>query len=210
MTTDKTTLKDDLSFSIEKKEPLYSGFFKAIRYHLSHSLFRGGVSPLFSREVFLRTPAAAVLLFDPRLDKVVLVEQFRVGAMAADDNPWMLEVVAGIAETGEQPEDVAIRESVEEANCKITRMFKIHSFYPSPGACNEVIHLYCGLTDASNAGGIHGLDSENEDIKVHAISCTEAFDMLNQGKINNATTIIGLQWLQANHSSITQDFGEDQ
>ncbi len=196
-------MSDDNSFTyeVEKEEPLYKGFFTAVRYHLRHTLFQGGLSSLFSREVFLRTPAAAVLLYDDLEDKVVLVEQFRVGPMVANDYPWMLEVVAGIAEPGENPEEVAIREAEEEADCKITQLIPVSSYYPSPGACNEVIHLYCGLTDSRGAGGIHGLDHENEDIKVHVLSCDDALIMLDSGKINNATTIIALQWLRTYRSS---------
>ncbi|CAM3477281.1 NUDIX domain-containing protein [Parendozoicomonas haliclonae] len=185
-----------LSFTIEREEPLYKGFFNAARYFFRHSLFRGGESSLVAREAFIRTPAAAALLYDPVLDNVVLVEQFRVGPMIEQDYPWMLEVVAGIAEPGEKPEDVVMREAVEESGCHITQLLPIHSFYPSPGACNEVIHLFCGLINSKGAGGIHGLDEEQEDIKVHVIPAQQALDMLTAGKINNATTIIALQWLQ--------------
>ena len=192
--------KSKLSFTIEKTEPLYKGFFNAARYFFRHSLFRGGESNLVAREVFLRTPAAAALLYDDKLDNVVLVEQLRVGAMieAGDDteSAWMLEVAAGIAEPGEKPEDVVMREAVEESGCTITELKPIFAYYPSPGACNEVIHLFCGLVDSSNAGGIHGLDSEDEDIRVHVIKATDALAMLDDGKINNATTIIALQWLR--------------
>ena len=185
-----------LKYEVVKEEPLYKGFFSAVRYHLRHSLFKGGMSPQFGREVFLRTPAAGVLLYDNQQDKVVLIEQFRVGPMIANDNAWMLEVVAGIAELGEDPKDVAIREAVEEAGCTVTKLIPISSYYPSPGACNEIIHLYCGFTDSTGAGGIHGLDEENEDIKVHVLSSDDALDLLDQGIINNATTIIALQWLR--------------
>ena len=116
--------------------------------------------------------------------------------MVANDYPWMLEVVAGIAEQGEDPKDVILRETVEESGCTISELIPLYSYYPSPGACNEVIHLYCGLTDSANAGGIHGLPEENEDIKVHVIPSDDALAMLDSGAINNATTIIALQWLR--------------
>ena len=191
-------MSDNKSFKYEiiEEEPLYKGFFGAVRFHLRHTLFKGGMSNQFGREVFMRTPAAGVLLYDEQQDKVVLIEQFRVGPMVAKDNAWMLEVVAGIAEPGEDPEEVATREAAEEAGCTVTKLIPISSYYPSPGACNEIIHLYCGFTDSTNAGGIHGLDEENEDIKVHVISSDEALNLLDQGVINNATTIISLQWLR--------------
>ena len=196
--------KNKLTFSIERKESLYEGFFQAARYFFRHSLFKGGQSDTVAREAFLRTPAAAVLLYDPELDNVVLIEQFRLGPMIEDDNPWMLEIVAGIAEPDENPEDVVIREAMEESGCTVSKLFPLYSYYPSPGACNEVIHLYCGLTDSSKAGGIHGLESENEDIKVHVIPAEEALAMLNSGHINNASTIIALQWLSANRETLQE------
>ncbi len=189
--------KNKLTYTIEREESLYKGFFQAVRFHFRHTLFRGGESQTVAREAFIRTPAAAALLYDDKLDKVVLVEQFRVGAMAAKDEPWMLEVVAGIAESGEKPEDVIKREAIEESACTITKLIPIFAYYPSPGACSEVIHLYCGLTDSSTAGGIHGLESENEDIRVHVMTAEDALAMLDEGKINNATTIIALQWLRS-------------
>ncbi len=194
--TKPTTSEQKLTYTIEKQESLYKGFFEATKYFLKHSLFAGGQSNTVVRELFVRTPAAAVLLYDKEADRVVLVEQFRPGAIAANDYPWMLEVVAGMAEPGEVPEEVIRREAVEESGCTINELIPLYSFYPSPGACSEVIHLYCGFTDSAYAGGLHGLREENEDIKVHAIQAEDALTMLDNGEINNATTIIALQWLR--------------
>ena len=193
-----------LTYVIEREESLYKGFFRAARYFFHHSLFRGGKSPTVIREAFLRTPAAAALLYDRALDNVVLIEQFRVGPMIAGEFPWMLEVVAGIAEPNEKPEEVVVREAIEESGCTITELLPIFSYYPSPGACNEIVHLYCGMTDSSNAGGIHGLDEENEDIKVHVVPAGEALGLLDSGKINNATTIIALQWLRTYRENLNR------
>ena len=191
---------------VSKQETLFQGFFSAIRYHLKHTLFQGGWSKPLAREVFIRTPAAGVLLYDPARDEVVLVEQFRVGAFAAGEPAWMLEVVAGILDTGEAPEDVARREAMEEAGSEISTLLPITDYFSTPGACSERIWLFCGLTDSSHAGGIHGLDTEGEDIRVHVLSATEAFAKMANGETNNAATLIALQWLQLNRQSIRDTY----
>ena len=191
---------------ISKEETLFKGFFSAVRYHLKHTLFQGGWSKPLAREVFIRTPAAGVLLYDPARDEVILVEQFRVGAFAAGEPAWMLEVVAGILDAGETPEAVARREAIEEAGSDISTLLPITDYFSTPGACSERIWLYCGLTDSSNAGGIHGLDTEGEDIRVHVLPATEAFAKMARGETNNAATLIALQWLQLNRQSIREQY----
>ena len=194
--------------TIVKKESLYKGFFELNRYHITHELFAGGQSNTVVREVFERRHAAAVLPYDPVRDELVLIEQFRFAAMETNDNPWLIEVVAGIIEEGEQPEDVCIREAHEEAGITITRLIKMNSYLPSPGACTERIHVYLGFVDASNASGIHGLDNEAEDIKVHAVPYEQAIQWLHTGKIDNSTAIIALQWLMLNKAHVLQDWSE--
>lgn len=190
---------------IIKKERLYNGFFKIDRFDIQHKLFAGGLSPVFTRELFERGEAAAVLLYDQEKDIVVLTEQFRIGA-AFDNNqtsPWILEVVAGIIEEGEKPEEVACREAEEEAGCSIQTLTHISSYWSSPGGTSEKIHLYCALVDSSGLGGVHGLAYENEDILVRLIPFTDAYLAIESGEINNAATIIALQWLKLNKGDIS-------
>ena len=187
---------------------VFNGFFKMDRYSVRHKRFAGGWSDVFERELFERGEAAAVLLYDVERDKVVLTEQFRIGAVKGSDSstnqapesPWMLEVVAGIIEAGEEPESVARREAVEEAGCLPNKLIPISCYWPSPGGCSEKIHLYCALVDSSSLGGIHGLEEENEDIYAHVVDFDLAYDGIASGVINNAATIIGLQWLKLNKS----------
>ncbi|MRI33322.1 ADP-ribose diphosphatase [Endozoicomonas sp. OPT23] len=194
---------------VEEKEKAYNGFLKLVRYKLRHALFNGGQGPVLSREVVLRVPSVGVLLFDPVEDKVVLVEQFRVGPMAADDDPWLLEIVAGISEPGETLESVALREVEEEANCQVDKLMPITNVYLSPGGCNERMMLYCGITDSKNAGGVHGLEEEGEDIRVHVFPASETFQMIEDGRIANAPAVIALQWLRLNHQSLRGEQGKD-
>ncbi|MGI9281842.1 MAG: NUDIX domain-containing protein [Endozoicomonas sp.] len=187
---------------IESEERAWSGFLKLCRYKVKHALFQGGWSKTLDREVVLRVPSVGVLLYDPSLHKVVLVEQFRAGPMMSDDDPWLLEIVAGISEPGESLDSVAIREVKEEADCEVKHLLPVSNFYVSPGATNERLMLYCGIVDASSAGGVYGLAEEGEDIRVHVMAAEDAWQMVEDGRISNAPAIIALQWLRLNHGEL--------
>ena len=177
-------------------ESAFQGYFRVDRLTIRHATFAGD-SIEICREVFKRGNAVCVLLYDPQADKVVLVEQFRVGALAAE-SPWMLEVVAGIVEPGETAEDVARREAIEEAGLTLDEVQPITRFLPSGGGCDEWIDLMYAEVDSSSAEGLHGLADEGEDIKVHVLDAQEAFDLVVSGAINSSPAIIGLQWLELN------------
>lgn len=182
------------------KERLHDGFFKIDRFDIQHKLFAGGHTEVFSRELFERGEASAVLLYDDKNDTVVLTEQYRIGAAfdSQQASPWLLEVVAGMLEPGEMPEEVARREAIEEANCIVDKLIPISSYWSSPGGTSEKVHLYCALVDSTQLGGIHGLEAENEDILVRVIPFDQAYDSIATGEINNAATLIALQWLKIN------------
>ena len=187
---------------LDNKETLYEGFLKLYRYTVKHKLFKGGWSKPLLREAIVRPPSVGVVLFDPKQDKVVLVEQFRMGPHLSDEDPWMLEVVAGISEPGESLEEVALREVKEEANCNVIELMPVSDFFVSPGASNEKLKLYCGIVDSEGVGGIHGLDEEGEDIKVHVIPFPEAYNMMKDGRLANAPAVIALQWLKLHHHEL--------
>ncbi|MCX8048305.1 MAG: NUDIX domain-containing protein [Methylohalobius sp.] len=183
-------------FEILAEEVPYQGFFRLIQYRLRHSLFAGGMSQVLTRELFCRTNCVAVVPYDPARDQVVLIEQFRVGTLRhPEDQKWMLEIVAGAIEEGETPEQVAHRETWEEAGCKILNLVKATEFYTSPGSSSEKITLFLAQVDAQEADGIHGLSEEHEDIKVHVVPFTEALAKVGDGTICSAIPIIGLLWL---------------
>lgn len=185
---------------IVKTETAFQGYFRVDRLTIRHATFAGD-SIEICREVFKRGNAVCVLLYDPRADKVVLVEQFRVGALAAQ-SPWMLEVVAGIVEPGETAEDVARREAVEEAGLILDQVRLITRYLPSGGGCDEWIDLMYAEVDSSVAQGLHGLADEGEDIKVHVLNAQEAFDLVVSGAINSSPAIIALQWLELNRNRL--------
>lgn len=194
----------DFRVEILDKTVCYNGFFRMERYRLRHTLYRGGWSRDLVRELFERGHAAAVLPYDPVLDAVVLIEQFRIGALQAAAGPWLLEIVAGVMEHDETPEEVVRREAVEEANCQITDLLPICEYFVSPGGTSERISLFCGKVDASQAGGVHGLAEEAEDIKVVAVPATEAMHYVQTGRIISAAPIIALQWLQLHREALRQ------
>ncbi|MFC1750403.1 NUDIX domain-containing protein [Pseudomonadota bacterium] len=187
---------------VVKCSTCFEGFFRIDKYRLRHSLFQGGMSDEMSRELFERGGAVAVLPYDPVLDRVVLIEQFRIGAIRDKNGAWLTEIVAGMIADGEMPEDVARRESIEESGCEIGELLPICTYYPSPGACSETIALYCGKVDARDVSGIHGLDHENEDIRVFTAGFEEALTWIDSGRINSAAPIMALQWLEINKAKV--------
>lgn len=183
------------AFDIVERQECYRGFFRLERYRLSHRLYDGSMSGVIERELFERGHAAAVLLYDPWRDAVVLQEQFRIGALEAVGGPWLLEIVAGMIEPGESAEEVVCRESQEEAGCEISTLEFICDYLVSPGGTSERISLFCGRVDTQGVGGIHGLAHEDEDIRVEVVSFAAAWELLQQGQVNSASPIIALQWL---------------
>ncbi len=196
--------KQNRKVALIDKRTVFDGYFQILRYRLKFSLHEGGMSEAIDREVFERGQVAAVLPVDPIRNQVVLIEQFRIGPYAVGWDPWLLEGVAGIIEEGESAEDVAVRETKEEAGCEVTDLVPILRYLSSPGACTETVALYCGRVDASRAGGVHGLDEEHEDIKVVVYGVDEALEMLSAGRIVNGKTIIALQWLALNYPQLKQ------
>ena len=190
------------------REICYEGFFRLERLRLRHSLNHGGMSATLTREIVERADVAAVLLYDARLDRVVLIEQFRVGAIADGSGAWLLEIVAGLIEPGETPQDVARREALEEAGCTILALEPIATFYATPAKSSERSYLYCGRVDASNAGGIHGLAHEGEDIRVVPLSSAAALDLLDAGVIKSAWPMIALHWLARNRERLCRAWGQ--
>ena len=177
------------------KSQRYSGFFRINGYRLRHRLFAGGWSGVIEREVFERGHAVGVLPYDPVADSLVLIEQFRIGALAAGMSPWLIEVVAGIIEEGEAPEEVARRETLEEAGLEIRALMPMCRYLVSPGGSSESVLLYCGRVDSRGAGGIHGLAEEHEDIRVDRVAYEEAMHLLEEGRVTNSVSLIALQWL---------------
>lgn len=197
-------------YEIVKREVLYQGVFRLVRLHIRHRLFNGGWSEVFTREVFERFTASAVLPYDPKLDRVILIEQFRPGTLKDPKSPWQIEIPAGIIGPDEKPIGVAIRETKEEAGCDISNLELIYDYFVSPGASDEYIHIYFGLVDAREVGGIHGLDHEHENIRVLNVSADEAIHLLHHREIKNPPAIIALQWLEVHRGRLQRTYSSSQ
>ncbi|PVZ43231.1 NUDIX domain-containing protein [Pseudomonas sp. CC120222-01a] len=187
---------------IVKRDNCFKGFYKLDKVQLRHELFAGGMSGEISRELFVRHDAVCVLPYDPLRDEVVLIEQFRVGALGKVDNPWLIEMVAGLIDREEELEEVAHREAEEEAGLAIGALWPITRYFPSPGGSDEYVHLYLGRCTSEGAGGLHGLEEESEDIRVRVWSFDDAIQAVRDGQICNAATIISLQWLALNKDEV--------
>jgi ADP-ribose pyrophosphatase len=173
----------------------YKGFFGIELREFRHLRFDGTWSPVLLRELFERGSAVGVLFYDPRADTVVMVRQFLLGAHYAGLPAHPLQIVAGMVEVGETEEEVARRESVEEAGMIVTDLKKICTYLPSPGGSTEKITLFCAFVDSSAAGGLHGLPEEHEDIRVEVLPALEAIRRMDEGEITPSTAVIALQWL---------------
>lgn len=196
--------RDDVE--IIARDIRYKGFFSIIAYRFRHRLFNGEMSGEVVREVFERGHAAVLLPYDPQRDEVVLIEQIRIPSIDSSDTPWLLEMVAGIIEQGETVEDVARREALEEANIVVGRCKPALSYLASPGGTSERLSIMVGEVDATTAQGIHGLAAENEDIRVHVVSREQAYRWVEEGVIDNAASVIALQWLALHHESLRKEW----
>ena len=198
----KTAAFDLNDVEILQRERVFDGFLKMDRLRLRHKLFDGGWGPELTRELLSRGPAVAAVLYDPVNDLIGLVEQFRVGCLDESSGPWALEVVAGILDCGGTPEQAIRRELLEEADISPRELRYICDYLSSPGGCDEKLYLFCAIADLSQAGGIHGLETENEDIRLCIHPAAEVFANLYSGSMNNAATLICLQWLQLHQGSL--------
>ncbi|MEO0392890.1 MAG: NUDIX domain-containing protein [Pseudomonadota bacterium] len=184
-------------------ETVYDGYFTIDRYTLQHETFDGGMSAPLTREIFERGPSVGALAYDAKRDQVVLICQFRVGAYAVDyPDPWLVEIVAGSVEPGEQPEAVARREMREETGMEAGRLEHMYSYFVSPGGATEHVELYCAEVDANQAAQLAGHQAEGEDIQTRVMECDDALAMLAENRINNAVSIIALQWLAVNRERL--------
>ncbi|MBF0562528.1 MAG: NUDIX domain-containing protein [Alphaproteobacteria bacterium] len=192
---------------IIEAQTVYQGYFRIDRYRLRHRLHDGGWGAEITRELFERGQAVAILLYDPDADALVLIEQFRIGALTVGWQPWLIEVVAGIIDPGESVEQVARREVREEAGCEVLDLVPIHSYLVSPGGTSETVSVYCGWVDSRGVSGIHGLIEEGEDIRVLVIPAFEALAMLERDELRNSATLVAMLWFALNRDKLRQQWG---
>ncbi|WP_440905071.1 ADP-ribose diphosphatase [Catenovulum sp. SX2] len=208
-------LMDDFPYSLDKhdvevvsKKSLFSRFFTVSLVSFKHKLFAGGWSETVEREIFERGDAVVVLPYDPKLDKIVMVEQIRVGCMENAAHPWAFELVGGMIEQGQSIESVALRETEEETGLIASDLIPMQSYLSSCGGTSERIFLYVAKVDSTQCGDICGLDYEHEDIKVHQFDCEQVFHWLENGKIDAAAVVIALQWFKLNKQTVLDKWAQ--
>ncbi len=188
------------------RERCFNGFLRLVRYRLRHSLFVGGWGPVIERERIERLNAVAAILYDSLRDQIVMVEQFRIGALEHGQGAWTLEPVGGILNHGEQAEEVVRREAMEEAGMEIQELEHIDTYHVSPGTCADRVRLFCGRVHAAGALGVHGIIEEGEETRVKVIDARQAILDLSSGRIDTSSAIIGIQWLALNRDRLRREW----
>ena len=185
-------------FKILDKKNIHDGFFKMNEVTLKYKKYDGNWSNEIKRELFGGAQVSAVLPYDPINKKIVLIQQFRPGTISITSNNYLDEIVAGIIDPGEKPEETAIRECFEETGCKIKNLEAIQGYFPAPGSSESFYHLFLGEVVAPKKKIIRGLENENEDIFVKSYSFEEVKKKLENKEIVNGLSLIALQWFFLN------------
>lgn len=191
---------------IEHHHP-YSKFFTVEELAVHHPQFDGSRSGLHQRAVFRVADAVTVLPYDPVRDRILLIEQLRLGAFVhGDAHPWLLEPVAGMIDAGETPEAAARRETQEEAGLALGALHPVARYYPSPGGIAQVLTSYVGIADLpDDITGIGGHEAEGEDILSHLVPWDLACAMLEGGDMANAPLVVSMQWLMLHRARLRAD-----
>jgi len=188
---------------VKRTERPYVDYFAVEDLRLSHRTFAGQMQGPMDRAVFASGDAVAVLPWDPRTDRVLMIEQFRPAPLARGAQvPWLLEPIAGRIDTIETAEQTARREAEEEAGLIIGRMDALPPFYSSPGCLTEQMSCYIAEADLSQAGGVHGLDTEHEDIRSVLLDVADLRDALTSGEVENGPLIVLIQHLLIHHDRL--------
>jgi len=192
--------ENSINIQVENIQREYLGFFALNQISLKYSQFDGDISELKNRVILMGSEASLILPYDPVLDKVLLVEQFRIGPFCRGDRaPWVFEPVAGIIEVGETPDEAAKREVFEEAGLEVTQLVKMGSGYPNPGEATSYFYNYIAIVDLSEySPGIYGAKNEGEDIRTHVID----FNTVLNWSVSNKLRVLPLNtmvlWLALN------------
>lgn len=200
------TIKD---VNIHNKERIFKKYFAIDEYQLSYKRFDGTQSKVFTREIFERDAnAVGILIYDVKTDEVALIEQFRPGALNDPQSPWLIEIVAGMVDSGESEIQAAVREVKEEIGLEIKErdLHLISSILPSPGGISEKVTVYIAKADLSKLGEHGGLASDGEDIRIFKAKFDDAYMQVENGRIHNAIAMLSLMYLKLHKSAITQSF----
>lgn len=150
-----------------------------------------------TRESYNRGNGAVILLFNKENKTVILTKQFRMPTLLnGNKSGFVIEACAGMLDE-DHPDECIIREVEEETGYRIPKVEKVFELYSTPGAVTEKLYYYIGEYQASmKVGSGGGLDSESEDIEVLELPFQKALQMMHIGNIEDAKTVILLQYLQ--------------
>lgn len=198
----RSTDEGDLDV-IRRWQP-YGNFFAVEEYDLRFRRFDGGMSPEVNRAVFISADAAVVLPYDPARDRVLLIEQFRMGPLArGDGQPWLLEAIAGRIDGGETPEEAAHREAMEEAGLVLKSLLPATHYYPSPSAKSEYLYNFIGIADLPDgSAGFGGVPGEAEDIRAHLMPFGDLLDLVDTGEITAGPLVLLTYWLAVRRDAL--------
>ena len=183
-----------LKYKIINKKKLYSGFFGANKYEFIHQKHNGDWTGTVEREIFTGSHVASLLPYDPYKQEIILIKQFRAGVLSRYDSDYLYEIVAGIIDEKEKPEQTATRECFEETGCKVSKILPIQNYFPDPGSTESYYHLFLGEINSFSGERVRGLEKENEDILVECFKVEDVRELLMEGQIKNGLTLIALQW----------------
>lgn len=186
---------DETAVEIIERTTLHQDWMRVDRFRLRHRRFAGGWTGALDREILVRGEIAVVLPYDPKRDEIVLVEQFRLPTFVGGGDAWQIEPVAGMVDPGEDSPTAACRELAEEAGLSCTALAKACRYFPSPGGNTQVMDFYIARVDAAEAGGLFGMELEDEDIQVHVLPVERALELLDAGRFQGGPTLIALLWL---------------
>ena len=204
----KLAKMDNMQASSHSKRKVYEGFFSVEEHDLSYQKFNKEQSAVVTRSALISSDAVIVLPYDPVNDRILLIEQFRTGPyVKGDDEPWVLEPIAGLIDEGETPESAGIREAQEEAHLKIRELELVARSYPSPSISTEFFHQYIGIVELPESSNlIAGLSSENEDIRSHIFEYAQFSNMLRSGIIKVGPAILIGLWLAKNRKILQERY----
>ncbi len=193
----------------EADEVVWAGRFPVQRVRFRFRKRDGTPSAPLTWELMRRGQGTVILPWDPVTDRIALIEQFRLPALAAGEEPMMTELPAGLVETGEDPDATARRELAEETGLHTDRMIPIGAFMLMQGASDERVHFYLAQVALQDEDGtLGGLDTEGEETAVVVVTAADAFAMVAGNRIRNAPAALALLWLQVNHARLRAEWTE--
>ncbi len=183
-----------LKYKIINEKELYSGFFKLKKIEFNYQKHDGSWSNEVDREIFGGAHVSTLLPYDPKKKEIILIQQFRAGVISRYDEDYLFEIVAGIIDKNETPEETAKRECFEETGCIVNKVTPVQGYFPAPGSSESYYDLFLGEVNSFEGERIRGLETENENILVKSYKVEKVRNMLKKGKIKNGLTLIALQW----------------